>query len=77
MKDSLLRIVLVVIAAITVLTGLAQLLAPIWILVSAVLRTWSWIVDGRPAALFIAFLALEACVFIAVAVQLRISHGQA
>jgi Domain of unknown function (DUF4345) len=40
-------------------------------------RTWSWIVDGRPAALFIAFLALEACVFAAVALHLRMSHGQA
>jgi Domain of unknown function (DUF4345) len=40
-------------------------------------RTWSWIVDGRPAALFIVFLALEACVFAAVALHLRTSHGHA
>ncbi len=39
-------------------------------------RTLSWFVDGRPAPLFIAFLALEACVFAAVALHLRMSHGQ-
>jgi hypothetical protein len=39
-------------------------------------RTWSWIVDGPPSALFIAFLALEACVLAAVALHLRMSHGQ-
>jgi hypothetical protein len=39
-------------------------------------RTWSWIVDGRPGALFIAFLTLEACVFVAAALHLRMSHGR-
>jgi hypothetical protein len=38
-------------------------------------RGWSWIVDGRPAPLFIAFLVLEACVFAAVALHLSVSHG--
>jgi hypothetical protein len=37
-------------------------------------RTLSWIVDGRPSTLFVAFLILEACVFIAVALHLRIAH---
>jgi hypothetical protein len=40
-------------------------------------RTWSWIVDGRPAAPFIVFLALEACVFGAVALRLRMSRDPA
>ena len=38
-------------------------------------RMLSWIVDGRPASLFMIFLALEACVFIAVSLHLRISNG--
>lgn len=33
-------------------------------------RSIAWIVDGRPAPLFIAFLVLEALVFIAVALHL-------
>jgi hypothetical protein len=37
-------------------------------------RTLSWIVDGRPATLFVVFLILEACVFIVVAMHLRIQH---
>jgi hypothetical protein len=40
-------------------------------------RTLSWFIDGRPAAAFIAFLILEACVFAAVTLHLRLSHGQA
>lgn len=38
-------------------------------------RTLSWIVDGRPATAFVIFLVLEACVFIAVALHLRLLHG--
>ena len=37
-------------------------------------RSWSWIVDGRPSALFITFLVLEAFVFVAVALHLRMAH---
>ena len=38
-------------------------------------RTLSWIIDGRPSPLFITFLVLEACVFVAVALHLRMSNG--
>lgn len=40
------------------------------------IRTRSWIVDGRPAPLFIVFLALEACVLLAVFVHLGLLHGR-
>jgi hypothetical protein len=38
-------------------------------------RTIAWIVDGRPAPLFVVFLLLEACVFIAITLHLRMSDG--
>ena len=38
-------------------------------------RTWSWIIDGRPANLFVIFLLLEACVFVVVAMHLRMSDA--
>jgi hypothetical protein len=38
-------------------------------------RTFAWIVDGRPAIAFVIFLVLEACVFVAVALHLRVSDG--
>ena len=38
-------------------------------------RTLAWIVDGRPATLFVVFLILEACVFIAVALHLGMVNG--
>jgi len=51
----------------------AVFLAILFIGVSA--RTLAWIVDGRPAAAFIAFLVLEAIVFVAVALHLRLNNG--
>jgi hypothetical protein len=39
-------------------------------------RSFAWIVHGRPATAFIAFLLLEALVFVAVVLHLRISDGQ-
>ncbi|MCB8883072.1 DUF4345 family protein [Acidisoma cellulosilytica] len=39
-------------------------------------RSWSWGVDGRPTLLFIAFLLLEACVFVAVAIHLCLPHDR-
>ncbi len=39
-------------------------------------RTLAWILDGRPATAFIIFLVLEAFVFVAVALHLRMSHAQ-
>jgi Domain of unknown function (DUF4345) len=39
-------------------------------------RTLAWIVDGRPSALFVAFLLLEALVFVVVALHLRYVNGR-
>lgn len=38
-------------------------------------RSFAWIVDGRPATAFIVFLLLEALVFVAVVLQLRMKDG--
>ena len=39
-------------------------------------RSFSWIVDGRPATAFVVFLLLEALVFIAVLLHLRIKDDR-
>ena len=38
-------------------------------------RSFAWHVDGRPATAFIVFLVLEALVFVAVVLHLRIKNG--
>jgi hypothetical protein len=38
-------------------------------------RSFAWLVDGRPATAFIVFLVLEALVFVAVVLHLRIKNG--
>ncbi len=39
-------------------------------------RIVSWLADGRPAGAFVIFMVLEIFVFIAVAWNLRMSHGR-